>query len=64
MPMDERRRLAEEAKKIIAETRCEAENLKECVAQSRIRLEESRLLLAQTMSAVAYLRTSKESGDD
>jgi hypothetical protein len=48
MPMDERRRLANQAKVIVAEKRQTVEELKKCVQQSRALLAESKLLLAQS----------------
>ena len=53
MPMNERRRLAEEAKAIIAETRREAERLTTCVTRSRALVAESKLLVAQSTGASA-----------
>jgi len=47
MPLHERRRLAEEAKAIIRETRLATEALRICVARSRVLVSESQLLLSQ-----------------
>jgi hypothetical protein len=51
MPMNERRRLANEAKVIVAETRRTSDELKKCVARSRALVAESKLLLALSRTA-------------
>ena len=53
MPIKEHRRLANEAKAIVAETQRTTEELKKCVAQSRALLSESKLVLAQSTAAAA-----------
>jgi len=53
MPMNERRRLAEQAKAIVADTQREVEQLTTCVARSRALLAESKLLLSQSTGASA-----------
>jgi len=51
--MNERRRLANESKAIIAKTRQTAEELRKCVARSRTLLAETKLLLAQSRVTAA-----------
>lgn len=57
MPMNERRRrLADEAKVIVAETRRTTDELKKCVARSHALVAESNLLLARSRTACPHIR--------